>query len=322
MEDIMTALEQVEKVIHNIEKMLVGKRQEIELCLVALLADGHVLLEDVPGVGKTLLVKSLARSLGAEFKRIQFTPDLLPSDVTGVSIYNQKTQEFTFRPGPIMANIVLADEINRTSPKTQSALLESLEEASVTIDGETMILQKPFFVMATQNPVEYSGTFPLPEAQLDRFLMKLKIGYPSVEEELEMLNRVGGGQSAESLHFVITTEQVIQLQKEASNVIVDEHVKSYMIQLTHATRNHRSVELGVSPRGTIALMKAAQAYALIQGRDFVIPDDVKYLATFVLSHRLIMSTEAKMANVTVEHIIKDILKRVQIPVVRRGLTTS
>ncbi|KYG29107.1 AAA family ATPase [Alkalihalobacillus trypoxylicola] len=318
----MTALEQVEKVIHNIEKMLVGKRQEIELCLVALLADGHVLLEDVPGVGKTLLVKSLARSLGAEFKRIQFTPDLLPSDVTGVSIYNQKTQEFTFRPGPIMANIVLADEINRTSPKTQSALLESLEEASVTIDGETMILQKPFFVMATQNPVEYSGTFPLPEAQLDRFLMKLKIGYPSVEEELEMLNRVGGGQSAESLHFVITTEQVIQLQKEASNVIVDEHVKSYMIQLTHATRNHRSVELGVSPRGTIALMKAAQSYALIQGRDFVIPDDVKYLATFVLSHRLIMSTEAKMANVTVEHIIKDILKRVQIPVVRRGLTTS
>ncbi|KGA95654.1 magnesium chelatase [Alkalihalobacillus alcalophilus ATCC 27647 = CGMCC 1.3604] len=318
----MTTLHQIEKVINNIEKVVVGKRKEIELCLVALMADGHVLLEDVPGVGKTMLVKSMARSVGAEFKRIQFTPDLLPSDVTGVSIYNQQTQSFTFRPGPIMANIVLADEINRTSPKTQAALLESLEEASITVDGETRVLQKPFFVMATQNPVEYAGTFPLPEAQLDRFLIKLQIGYPSINEELEMLRRIDEGLMIEEIDSVISTEQVLALQKQVGEVLVDVHVKTYIVRLTHATREHRSVELGVSPRGTIALMKAAQAYALIQGRDYVIPDDVQYLAMNVLSHRIILSTDAKMANITVEHIVKDILKRVEVPVARRRLTTS
>ncbi|KMK74419.1 AAA family ATPase [Alkalihalobacillus pseudalcaliphilus] len=318
----MTAAKQINQIIENIERTVVGKRKEIELCLTALLADGHVLLEDVPGVGKTLLVKSMAQSIGAEFKRIQFTPDLLPSDVTGVSIYNQQSQSFTFRPGPIMANIVLADEINRTSPKTQSALLESLEEASITIDGETRHLSKPFFVMATQNPVEYAGTFPLPEAQLDRFLIKLQIGYPSINEELEMLSRIEEGMMDDGIAPVLTTEQILALQEEVNRVRVDVQVKSYIVRLTHATRAHRSVDLGVSPRGTIALMKAAQAYALIQGRSFVIPDDVKHLAMNVLSHRILLTTDAKLANITISHILKDILKRTEVPVVKSRALSS
>lgn len=259
-----TATKRINEVIENIEQVVVGKRNEIKLSLVALFAGGHVLLEDVPGVGKTMMVKAISKSLGAEFKRIQFTPDLLPSDVTGVSIYNQKTQQFEFRRGPIMSHIVLADEINRTSPKTQAALLESLEESSVTVDGETIKLEKPFFVMATQNPVEYAGTFPLPEAQLDRFLMKLKLGYPDELEEFEVLSRVQYNHPLDQLEAVISTNEVLSIQEEVLNVFVSDDVKSYIVELVQATRRNRYVELGVSPRGTIALMKAAQAYALLK----------------------------------------------------------
>ncbi|GAE26633.1 MoxR-like ATPases [Halalkalibacter wakoensis JCM 9140] len=319
---MVAAVERIEKVINNIERVVVGKRKEVELSLVALFAGGHVLLEDVPGVGKTMMVKAIARSLGSEFKRIQFTPDLLPSDVTGVSIYNQKNQQFEFRPGPIMANIVLADEINRTSPKTQSALLESLEEGSVTVDGQTLQLEKPFYVMATQNPIEYAGTFPLPEAQLDRFLIKLNLGYPTAMEELEVLNRLQHKHPLEEIKPIMTTAEVVAIQREIMNVIVSEDVKMYMIHLVHETRNHRAVELGVSPRGTIALMRASQAYAYMQGRDYVLPDDVKYLAVNVLSHRLIVTSESKMSNNKAEDIVSDILEHVQIPMSQRRLTRS
>ncbi|WP_088106115.1 AAA family ATPase [Halalkalibacter urbisdiaboli] len=311
-------VERIEEVIINIEKVVVGKRKEIELSLVALLARGHVLLEDVPGVGKTMMVKAVARSVGADFKRIQFTPDLLPSDVTGVSIFNQQTQQFEFRKGPIMAHIVLADEINRTSPKTQSALLESLEEGGVTIDGQTYQLEKPFFVMATQNPVEYSGTFPLPEAQLDRFLLKLKLGYPSDEEEIEILRRMEQGHPLDSVEAIVKTEEVLEWQRGVSQVHVSEPVKQYIVALVQATRKHRAVELGVSPRGSIALLKASQAYAFIQGRDYVLPDDVKHLSYYTLAHRLILTPEAKMTGKTGEQMIEDVHQKVDIPVLQRG----
>jgi MoxR-like ATPase len=319
---MVQAVDRVENVIKSIERVVVGKRKEIELSLVALFAGGHVLLEDVPGVGKTMMVKAIARTLGAEFKRIQFTPDLLPSDVTGVSIYNQHTQQFEFRKGPIMANVVLADEINRTSPKTQSALLESLEEGSVTVDGETMQLEKPFFVMATQNPIEYAGTFPLPEAQLDRFLLKLSLGYPTASEEFDILNRLQHKSPLEEIEAVVTTEEVIDIQSEVMNVVVSDEVKKYMIDVVYETRNHQYVELGVSPRGTIALMKSSQAYALLQGRGYVLPDDVKYLAPYVLAHRMMLTAETKMSNRTPEDVIDSILERVQVPVTKRRLTRS
>ncbi|MBU9710684.1 AAA family ATPase [Evansella tamaricis] len=300
--------------IENVEKVVVGKRKEIELSFIALLSGGHVLLEDVPGVGKTMLVRAIAKSLGAEFKRIQFTPDLLPSDVTGVSVFNQKTMEFQFRPGPIMANVVLADEINRTSPKTQAALLEALEEGSVTTDGETRELQEPFFVMATQNPIEYGGTYPLPEAQLDRFLFKFKIGYPSKQEELEVLNRVEKGHPIAELEAVISLKDLIQMQKKVVNIYVDETVKRYIINLVNGTRQHHAVYLGASPRASIALMKAAQAYAFMQDRDFVVPDDVKTLAPYALQHRVLLNSDAKLSEMTNERIIKDVIDHVPIPV--------
>ena len=319
---MVSSRDQIEKVISNIEQVVVGKRKEVELSLIAFFAGGHVLLEDVPGVGKTMMVKAIARSLGAEFKRIQFTPDLLPSDVTGVSIYNQHSQQFEFRPGPILANIVLADEINRTSPKTQSALLESLEEGSVTVDGETLQLEKPFFVMATQNPIEYAGTFPLPEAQLDRFLIKLNLGYPSETEELEVLNRLQHRHPLESLEAVMSTKEVIAIQAEITNILVSEEVKMYMVDLVHETRKHRSVELGVSPRGTIALMKASQAYAFLQGREYVIPDDVKHLAPYVLAHRMMLTAESRMSNQSAGEVVHSILAHVRVPVNQRRLTRS
>ncbi|MEC2071017.1 AAA family ATPase [Alkalihalophilus marmarensis] len=311
----------IDGMIENIERVVVGKRKEIELSLVALFAGGHVLLEDVPGVGKTVMVKAIARSLGADFKRIQFTPDLLPSDVTGVSIYNQQTQQFEFRAGPIMANIVLADEINRTSPKTQAALLESLEEGSVTVDGDTLSLPSPFFVMATQNPVEYAGTYPLPEAQLDRFLLKIELGYPTAEEELEVLRRVEFGHPVDAVEAVMSIEDVLDIQKRTAGILVDEQVKGYIISLVQATRKHAAVELGVSPRGAIALMKAAQAYALLKGRDFVLPDDVKHLAEWTMSHRMILSPEAKMSNVEVKSIVNEILAQVRVPVIGDKVAT-
>ncbi|RWZ57962.1 MoxR family ATPase [Halobacillus fulvus] len=306
----------ISEVIKNINKVMIGKEEAAMLSLVALLAKGHVLLEDVPGVGKTMLVKTLAKSVDCEFKRIQFTPDLLPSDVTGVSIYNPKTMEFEFRPGPILGNIVLADEINRTSPKTQSSLLEGMEETSITVDGNPVPLSEPFFVMATQNPIEYEGTYPLPEAQLDRFLIKMKMGYPTAKQEMEMLSRTSGAHPIHELSSVISREELVGLQKEVEDVYVDQTVNRYIIDLVTGTRNHEGIYLGVSPRGSIALMKAAKAYAFIHDRDYVIPDDVQYLAPYVLSHRMILTSEARFEGMTPEQIIEELLSSTSIPVKR------
>ncbi|MEK4564010.1 MoxR family ATPase [Alkalihalobacillus sp. FSL R5-0424] len=318
----MHAAKQIETIIENIERVVVGKRQEISLSLVAILAGGHVLLEDVPGVGKTVMVKAIAKSFGAHFKRIQFTPDLLPSDVTGVSIYNQKSQEFEFRRGPIMANIVLADEINRTSPKTQSSLLEALEEGHVTIDGDTHAIEQPFFVMATQNPIEYAGTFPLPEAQLDRFLLKIKLGYPSPDEELDILSRLENQHPLDQITPVLDTAELLQLRAQVSSVYIDEAMKSYLVSIVQETRNDEFISLGVSPRGSIALLKAAKALALVNGRDYVLPDDIKYLAIPVLSHRLTLSTQARMSGVTTHEVLEKLINRIRVPVPKRRLTSS
>ncbi|WP_139492247.1 AAA family ATPase [Brevibacillus dissolubilis] len=305
----------VEKLIANIEKVLIGKKQVIELSIVALLARGHVLLEDVPGVGKTMLVRALAKSIGGDFKRIQFTPDLLPTDVTGVSIFNQKTMEFEFRQGPVFANVVLSDEINRTSPKTQSSLLEAMEERTVTVDGTTYKLAEPFFVMATQNPLEYEGTFPLPEAQLDRFLLQLNLGYPTEQEEVAILSRFANQQPIESVEAVVQSEEVIALQREVMNVKVSEPVKEYIVRLCQKTRNHHAVYLGVSPRGALALFKAAQALAFVRGRDYVIPDDVKELVPYTFTHRLILKPEARLDGETVQRLIQGVMQETRVPVV-------
>lgn len=306
----------IQRVLENIEKVIIGKREIAELSLVALLSEGHVLLEDVPGVGKTMMVRSLAKSVGASFKRIQFTPDLLPSDVMGVSVYNPKTMEFEFRPGPIVGNIVLADEINRTSPKTQAALLESMEESSVTVDGQTLKIPKPFFVMATQNPIEYEGTYPLPEAQLDRFLLKVRMGYPTFEEEIEVLRRAENKEPIAHIESVITAEQLVEIIEQVKQVHIEDNVKRYIVEIAQATRTHPKVYLGVSPRASIALMRATQAYAYMQGRDYVIPDDVQYLAPYVFSHRLILESEARYEGTSSERIIEGVVANVQVPIRR------
>ena len=306
--------------LENISKVIIGKREVAELSVAALLAGGHILLEDVPGVGKTMLVRALAKSTGANFRRIQFTPDLLPSDVVGVSIYNPKEMAFEFRPGPIMGNIVLADEINRTSPKTQSALLEGMEESSVTVDGETLSIPKPFFVMATQNPIEHEGTYPLPEAQLDRFIMKLKMGYPTPAEEIQVLNSLEHSVPIEDLDTVITLEELITIQKEVRTVHVSEVLKGYIVELATRTRHDPYVYLGASPRASIALMRAAQAYALMKGRDYATPDDVQYLAPFVFAHRIILKPEARYEGMATQTILKDIIKRTPVPVERNVVT--
>ncbi|GKV70022.1 hypothetical protein NCCP2716_25200 [Sporosarcina sp. NCCP-2716] len=308
--------ERIDAVLSAIEQTIVGKREISELSLAALLAGGHVLLEDVPGVGKTVMVKSLAAAIGAAFKRIQFTPDLLPSDVLGVSIYNPQTMEFEFRPGPIVGNIVLADEINRTSPKTQAALLEGMEEASVTVDGTTLPLPEPFFVMATQNPIEYEGTYPLPEAQMDRFLFKLKMGYPSRADEVEVLSRAAMQLESQAQTAVIGLDELLGLQAAASEVLVDMTVKTYIVDCAAATRNHTAVYLGVSPRGSLGLMKACQAYALMRGRHYVTPDDVQYLLPFVFGHRIILHPDAQYSGSTTDSVIEDVLAQVRVPVVK------
>ncbi|MHC8515588.1 AAA family ATPase [Sporosarcina saromensis] len=306
----------INKVLENIDHVMIGKRNISELSVTALLAGGHVLLEDVPGVGKTMMVKALAKSVGASFKRIQFTPDLLPSDVLGVSIYNPKEMEFEFRPGPIVGNIVLADEINRTSPKTQAALLESMEEASLTVDGVTIRIPQPFFVMATQNPIEYEGTYPLPEAQLDRFLFKLRMGYPKRVEEVDVLARAEKSVPIDALETVLTVEELRALQEAVKTVEVDASIKYYIVDCVAETRDNPYVYLGVSPRGSLALMKACQAYALLKGRTYVTPDDVKYLAPFVFDHRLILKPEAKYEGITTKEIIERILAKVSVPIDR------
>jgi MoxR-like ATPase len=301
-----------QQVRENVEKVIIGKAAVIDQVMVALLCAGHVLAEDVPGVGKTMMARALSVSLGLEFNRIQFTPDLLPSDVTGVSIFNQKLGEFEFKPGPIFAQIVLADEINRATPRTQSALLECMEEKQVTTDGKTRKLAKPFLVMATQNPVEYEGTFPLPEAQLDRFLMRISIGYPKEAEENEILVRLQYTHPVESLQSVVQAEELIEMQELVKRVFVEESVREYIVRLVQATRTHNDVALGASPRGSLALYKTAQAYAALQGREYVIPDDVKYLAPLTLRHRIILKPESSLRGRTTERVLQDILESVPV----------
>jgi MoxR-like ATPase len=299
-----------ERLQRNVEGVIIGKRREIFATIIGLLCQGHILIEDVPGLGKTMLAKAIARSIGSNFSRIQFTPDMLPSDVTGISIFNQKTLSFEFRPGPLMAQIVLADEINRATPKTQSALLEAMEERQITVDGTTYQLQKPFLVLATQNPIEYEGTFPLPEAQLDRFLLRIRMGYPAPPEEITMLEAQQFDHPLDRLAQVVTVEQLTQAQEEIKAVYVDRQVKQYIVDLVNATRNHESVYLGASPRGSLALFRSSQARAALSGRDHVLPDDVKELAVATLAHRVIVSPASRVNRVTSETIVTDILQRV------------
>ena len=306
------------RIIANVELVVVGKRQQIIQTLVAWFCEGHVLLEDVPGVAKTIMARAFARSVGCTFKRIQCTPDLLPTDVTGGSIFNQKTSEFEFRPGPIFAQVVLTDEINRATPRTQAALLEAMAERSVTIDGETHQLKPPFLIIATQNPVDHEGTFPLPEAQLDRFLIKLSLGYPSLDEEAQMLDMLKREHPLEKLQPVITAEQLAACQRAVRTVHVDPKIRRYITEIVHATRAHHDVRLGGSPRASIALYRCAQAVAAIRGRAFVEPDDVKQIVPSVLGHRIILQPESRLQNVTVAEILTDVLDETKAPVLETG----
>ena len=304
----------IREVVEQVETVIVGKRDTVEAAVVAMLANGHLLIEDIPGVGKTTLAKALALTLGAEFKRIQFTPDLLPSDITGTSIYNQKTLEFEFRPGPIFANVVLADEINRATPKTQAALLESMEERQVTADGVTHILPRPFFVIATQNNIEHAGTYLLPEAQLDRFLMRVRIGYPAQDDEIRILGAQMKTHPIAAVRPILTTADLIELQDAVRGVFVHESVQRYIVEIVTATRSHTQIEVGASPRGSLALLHASQGYAAAQGRAFVLPDDIKKLAPSVLAHRVVLTPESRARGIEDTAAIADILNRVPIPV--------
>jgi MoxR-like ATPase len=313
-DEIRRVQEATRAVRQNASRVIVGKEEVIDLLMAALLCEGHVLFEDVPGIGKTTLAKTLARSLGCTFQRIQFTPDLLPSDITGITFFNQKKGEFEFRPGPLLAQVVLADEINRATPRTQSALLEAMEERQISVERETVLLPRPFIVLATQNPIELEGTFPLPEAQLDRFLMRLHLDYPSQSEERLILQRFKEEQPLQELQPVLAGEQLEMLQRMIRRVRVEPAVESYIVELVRATRNHSGVELGVSPRGTLALYRASQAYAAIHGRFYVIPDDVKRVARPVLSHRLIATSQTRLHGRVMEQIIEDVLHSVPVPV--------
>ena len=320
--------ESTEKVVSNVERVIVGKHREVRLALVALLCQGHLLIEDVPGTGKTLLAKAIARSLGCSFRRIQFTPDLLPADVTGLSIYNQKTQEFEFRPGPIMAQIVLADEINRATPKTQSSLLEAMEERQATVDGTTYPMPEPFLVIATQNPIEYEGTFALPEAQLDRFMIRLRMGYPDPVDEILILDEQKRTHPLEELEEVVAVDELRGMQMGVREIYVDPVVSDYIVRLVNATRHHPDVYLGASPRGSLALYRASQAYAALNGRDYVIPDDIKLLAEPALAHRLIIKTAATIRDIDSGSIVRELLDQVpieagaqQVAAGRRGVRT-
>jgi MoxR-like ATPase len=302
------------RVRENIQQVIVGKDDVIDLCLIAVLCEGHLLMEDVPGTGKTTLAKAIARSLNCSFRRIQFTPDLLPSDVTGIFYFNQKTQEFEFRPGPVLSQVLLADEINRATPRTQSALLEAMQERQITVDVETIALPRPFLVIATQNPIELEGTFPLPEAQVDRFLMKIAIGYPNAEDENEILLRFQHSNPLDTLQPVVEAADILAMQSEVRRVRIEESVRRYIVAVARATREHRDVTVGVSPRGTMALYHTAQALAAIRGRDYVIPDDVKYLAPVVLTHRIIINPKTRLRGRSQADAITDIVEAVAVPV--------
>ncbi len=313
MESVQDLASAVERVINNVEKVIVGKAESVAFSLIAVICHGHVLIEDVPGVGKTVLTKAIARSIGCTFKRIQFTPDLLPSDVTGVSIYNQKTDNFEFRQGPIMAQIVLADEINRATPKTQSALLEAMEESQMTVDGVTYRLPEPFMVMATQNPIEYEGTFPLPEAQLDRFMMNIKIGYPRASDETNILDTHQYHHPLDDLTQIMTAEELVLIQQRIRSIHVDSSIREYIVAIANATRNHNNIYLGASPRGSLALYRTSQALAAIHGRGYVIPDDVKLLVQPTLAHRIIVTPAARVRAITSTAILEEILQSVPVP---------
>lgn len=315
MESVVTTnvKEFYERLLNNLKGVIIGKDEVLDLVVITLLSQGHLLIDDVPGVGKTMLAKSLAKSLGCSFNRIQFTPDMLPSDVTGVSIFNQNSREFEFRAGPIISQIVLADEINRATPKTQSALLEAMEERQVTVDGITHQIPQPFMVLATQNPIEYEGTFPLPEAQLDRFLMRIRIGYPTFSNEIEILELQQIKHPIEDIKTVISSKEIIEMQNAIKHVYVSSAVKRYIVELTRATRDHNDVYLGASPRGSLGLFRVSQAKAASIGRDFVLPDDVKGLAKFVLGHRLVINPSARLKNLTADQIIGEVLLQVGVP---------
>ena len=302
-----------QKIIENISQVIVGKKQTIELLLVALMAEGHVLLEDVPGVAKTLLAKSLAKSIGGSFDRVQFTPDLMPSDITGFNVYDQHSASFSFRPGPVITNVLLADEINRTIPRTQSSLLECMEERQVTVDGETHQLPNPFFVMATQNPIELEGTFPLPEAQLDRFLLKCSLGYPDKQEEFQVLSRFQQTDPLQKLVSVVTLEDVSRMQRDRRNIIISDPVRQYIVDIVWATRDHSAVQYGASPRGSLGLMRAGQALAALRGRDYTLPDDIKLLAIPALAHRIILKEQNRLRGESSGQLLEGIIDRIPVP---------
>jgi len=302
-----------EKLSENLEKVVLGKRTALELVVIGLLCQGHVLIEDVPGVGKTVMARTMAKSLGCAFNRVQFTPDMLPSDVTGVSIFNQETRKFEFRPGPVFGQVILADEINRATPKTQAALLEAMDERQVTVDGVTHALPRPFMVLATQNPIEYEGTFPLPEAQLDRFLLRVRLGYPNAVDEVAVLEGQQLRHPIETIEAVFSADEVLAAAEAVKTVYVAASIKRYIVELTHRTRNNPDVYLGASPRGSLGLFRAGQARAALNGRDHVLPDDIKALAQPILAHRIIVNPAARLREVTAERIVQEILLGVPVP---------